>query len=81
LVTSFDYYRYYKDASRGGIYDPKASQNNDDIGSEVDVTINWQILSDLAFSLQYGHFMPGKAYPSFSDSNEDYLSLSTSISF
>jgi hypothetical protein len=81
LVTSFDYYRYYKDASRGGIYDPKASQNNDDIGSEVDVTINWQIFSDLAFSLQYGHFMPGKAYPSFSNDNEDYLSLSTSISF
>jgi hypothetical protein len=40
LVASLDYYRYYKDASRGGIYDPKASQNNDDIGSEIDLTID-----------------------------------------
>lgn len=81
LVASFDYYRYYKDTSRGGIYDPKASLNNSDVGSEIDLTLNWQIFSDLAFSLQYGHFMPGDAYPGSSDDSEDYLSLSTSISF
>jgi hypothetical protein len=81
LVTSLDYYRYYKDVSTGGIYDPKASQDSADVGSEIDLTLNWQILSDLAFSLEYGHFMPGKAYPVSSNDSEDYLSLSTSISF
>lgn len=81
LALGVDYFRYYKDEKEGGIYDPEANQANDDIGQEVDVTVTWQILSDLGFSVQYGYFRPGKAYPDATNDSETYLSLSTTILF
>ncbi|MFC1708497.1 alginate export family protein [Candidatus Omnitrophota bacterium] len=76
-----DYYRYYKFASGGGIYDLDATQANNDIGSEIDVNINWQIYSDLSCTLQYGHFQPEDAFPGSTGDSEDYFSLSLSLTF
>ena len=76
-----DYYRYYKDKSSGGIYDTEASQSDDDIGSEIDLTIRWQIFSDMSCSLQYGHFHPADAYPDSTKDSEDYFSISMALTF
>ena len=76
-----DYYRYYKDKSAGGIYDTEASESNDDIGSEINASAIWQIFSDLRCTLQYGHFIPGDAYPYSSNDSEDYFSVSVVITF
>ena len=81
LTLVVDYYRYYKDKSAGGIYDAEASASNDDIGSEIDISAIWQIFSDLRCTLQYGHFMPGDAYPNSTDDSSDYLSVSMIITF
>lgn len=81
LKFGLDYYRYYKFASSGGIYDLDATEANNDIGSEIDVTIDWQIFSDLSCTLQYGHFEPESAYPGSTSDSEDYFSLSMSLSF
>lgn len=80
-TLGIDYYRYYKDEPAGGIYDPDASESNDDIGSEIDLKIFWQVLSDVSCTLQYGHFEPGDAYPASTNDSEDYFSISMSVTF
>jgi hypothetical protein len=76
-----DFYRYYKDKRLGGIYDTDATNSDKGIGSEVDLNISWQILSDLSFSVQYGHFWPGDAYPDYADDSEKYLSAGMTFTF
>jgi hypothetical protein len=76
-----DYLRFYKDKKSGGIYDLDATQAHRDIGDEIDVTFTWQVFSDLNVTVQYGHFMPGKAYADSANDSEDYFSLSTHITF
>ena len=76
-----DYYRYFKDEKDGGIYDTEAINSDTDIGDEVDLTIFWQILSDLTLELQYGYFMPGDAYPDAFDDSEQYYSASMTLSY
>ncbi|MFH0826543.1 MAG: alginate export family protein [Candidatus Omnitrophota bacterium] len=81
MTLGVDYYRFYKDKTAGGIDDPQASEAKDDVGSEIDVTLGWRIFSDMGCSLEYGHFMPGKAYPDSSNDSQDYFSLSTTFTF
>lgn len=81
LTLAIDYYRYYKDKRTGGIYDTDASMNDKDIGSEIDLTLSWQVLSDLKWVLQYGNFNPGKAYPDSANNNEKYFSLELTYTF
>jgi len=81
IDIAVDYYRYFKADAAGGIYDAQATQASADIGSEVDVTLNWRVFSDLFVSLQYGHFMPADAFSAAADDSEDYLSVSVSLSF
>ena len=76
-----NYFRYYKDKASGGIYDLEATQYNRDVGEEVDVQLSWQIFSDLKFTVQYGYFWPGDAYPDSSNDNQEYFSASTTITF
>jgi len=78
LGTKF--YIFRKDHISGGISDTDATQNKSYIGYEVDVYSSWRILSDLTWSLQYGHFHPGNAYPSAND-NENYLFTNLVLSF
>jgi hypothetical protein len=81
LKTNINYYRYYKDKSSGGIGDTDATQASSDIGSEIDASLDWKIFSDLSLTLQYGHFMPGDAYPGATSKSEDYFSASTTLQF
>lgn len=81
LTMGVDYYRFYKDKKSGGIYDPQASEGNDDVGSEIDATLGWRIFSDMGVSVEYGHFMPGEAYPDSSNDSQDYFSVSTTFTF
>ncbi|MGE5279826.1 MAG: alginate export family protein [Deltaproteobacteria bacterium] len=81
LTVAVDYYKYFKTKAAGGVYDPQATQADTDLGAEIDVTASWGIFSDLFLSLQYGRFMPGGAFPAATDDNEDYLSVSVSLSF
>ncbi len=81
VTVGINYYRYYKDKSQGGIYDPEATQSNNDIGREIDFDISWHVLSDLRIILQYGHFIPGKSYPASTNNNQNYFSLSTTLTF
>lgn len=81
LTLGIDYYRYYKDRRAGGIYDTDASMNDKDVGSEIDLTVSWQIFSDLKYSLEFGYFNPGKAYPDSGNNNEKYFSLGMSYTF
>jgi len=76
-----DYFKFYKDKKSGGIYDPDATEAFRDIGDEIDAAFIWQVFSDLNITLQYGHFIPGKAYAAPANDNEDYFSLSTNITF
>jgi hypothetical protein len=81
LSFGFDYFRYLKDKSEGGISDIEATANSHDIGSEMDLTIAWQILSDLQWSLSYGHFMPGDAFLDTADDADVYFSNSLTFTF
>ena len=81
LTLGMDYYRYYKDKKEGGIYDTDATLSDDDIGTGVDLNISWQIFSDLSWSLQYGHFKPGNAYPDSADDSENYFSTGVTFTF
>lgn len=81
VSCAFDYYIYRKAKRGGGIDDEQATESSSDIGKELDLTLSWQALSDLSFSLEYGHFWPGKAYALETRSNENYFSLSTTFVF
>lgn len=81
LKFGINYYRYYKDKSEGGIYDPDANVSSSDIGSEIDLELSWQISSELRWILQYGHFFPGGAYSSSNNDSDKYLSLSLTLTF
>lgn len=81
FLFELDYYRYYKDKSSGGISDLEATEDNTDIGSEIDFSISWQIFSDLRCVMQYGYFLPGKAYPSSTNDNQQYFSISATLTF
>lgn len=81
LTLAFDYYRYFKDESKGGIFDAQANESDRDIGFEVDFTLSWQILSDLGVAIEYGHFEPGDAYPASTNNNADYFSFHVTTTF
>lgn len=81
LTLAFDFYRYFKDESKGGIFDTQASESDRDVGFEIDLTLSWQILSDLGMAIEYGHFEPGDAYPAATNNNTDYFSLHLTTTF
>ncbi len=53
LSLGLDYYRYFKAVPSGGIYDEEASEESFDVGHEVDLTVDWQVFSDLNLSFEY----------------------------
>lgn len=81
LTLGVDYFWYFKDKSEGGISDTEATANSHDIGSEVDVTVSWQFLSDLRWSLSYGYFMPGDAFAGSANDVDTYFSNSLTLTF
>ena len=61
------------------ISDPRSSNDNSAVGTEVDLLLRWRIYSDLGISLNYGVFMPGQAYTD--TTNRAYLSVGLTYSF
>ena len=58
-----DYYFLMKAAEGGPISDTRATKSATFLGQEVDLYVEWRILSDVSWVLRYGHFIPGNAYP------------------
>lgn len=81
LRFNIDGYFYWKDAPKGGIFDIDATAQSREIGSEIDFTLDWPILSDLIASVRYGIFIPGSAFPRQANSTETHLSTSLTFSF
>jgi len=74
-----DYYFLFKTDKDGPISDFRARDTSGDVGQEIDVFVEWRILSDLSWSLYYGRFFPGQAY--FDRKPRDFLYTAFSISF
>jgi len=81
VSVQLNYFRFLKDKKTGGIFDLDATESSLDVGHEFDVEVSVQILSDLDMTVEYGHFMPGDAYPTTTNNNEDYLSVSMTHTF
>lgn len=81
LTCSLDVYRFYKEESKGGIFDAQASQNDRDVGVEIDLTLSWPILSDLGLAIEYGHFEPGEAFPAATNDRTRYFSVGVTTTF
>lgn len=81
LKCGLDLYHFHKHRSQGGISDLEATQASSNIGNEIDLFINWRVLSDLSVSVEYGHFMPGSAYAGSADDNENFFSIQVTHSF
>ena len=77
LGAAFYYYRKVQSAEP--ISDPRSFNNNSDVGTEVDLFLRWRIFSDLGLSINYGVFMPGKAYDE--TSNRNFISAGLTFSF
>ena len=73
------YYWYRKAESAEPISDPRSFLDNADVGQEFDVTLRWRITSDLGISINYGVFLPGKAY--LEQSNRGFFSAGMTYSF
>jgi hypothetical protein len=80
-TVKVDYYHYYKDRAAGAIYDLDAIERKRYVGDEVDLEVFWQMLSDVSCTIQYGHFIPGDAYPRVAHASEDYFSVSVTLTF
>ena len=81
LTLGIDYYRYFKDKKNGSIYDGDAVLAARDVGSELDLRLAWKMLSDLSWTIEYGHFMPGDAYAGSANDSEKYFSIGTTLTF
>ncbi|MBI4341952.1 MAG: alginate export family protein, partial [Candidatus Omnitrophica bacterium] len=81
LTCSVDFYRYMKEEPAGGIFDAEASETDRDVGYEVDLTLSWQVLSDLGLTIEYGRFQPGDAYPRATNDASQYFSVSVTTTF
>jgi len=81
LTCSVDFYRFMKEEPSGGVSDLEATDADHDLGWEVDVTLSWQILSDLGLAIEYGRFHPGDAYPRATNVAAEYFSVSVTSTF
>ena len=60
LAAKYSYYR--KDKKESGINSGEATNAELYIGQGVDVSLRWQMFYDLSLYVNYGLFLPGKAY-------------------
>ncbi|HWL93372.1 MAG TPA: alginate export family protein [Phycisphaerae bacterium] len=62
LELGTDWYMYYKNRHRAAISDPLADVQSGYAGWEMDYYANWRIWNDLAWTVRFGTFFPGKAF-------------------
>lgn len=79
METGANFFIYRKDAKSGAVSDFRADIPDADLGNEIDLYLNWRVLSDVAIGLNYGVFNPGEA---FSDRDQrTFLQWSVIYSF
>jgi hypothetical protein len=54
---------FYQKPSTGPISDTSATKDHRWVGWEWDVYCDWRITSDVIWTIRYGNFFPGSAYP------------------
>ncbi len=57
-----DWFLYHKHHRSAAISDPLANVQSGYVGWEMDYFMNWRLTSDLAWTIRYGAFFPGKAF-------------------
>jgi len=62
LEAGTDWFLYCKNRARAAISDDLAVVRSGYVGWEMDYFVNWRFTSDLAWTVRYGTFFPGKAY-------------------
>lgn len=62
LEIGTDFYWFWKQQKNGPISDFRANRPAHELGTEVDLYLNWRIFSDLAVTLRYGRFWTGDAF-------------------
>ena len=75
------YYIYRKDQPSGGIYDIEATATSEDVGQEADFFGHWKIYENLYFTMRYGLFTPGAAYPATTRTPSQYLYMRIRFTF
>ena len=80
--VALDFYYYRKHKKDGGISDPFADFEHAEIGYAADLSITWDIFSDVTFLTRGGAFIPSSAYnSSVADDSRYYISFSMLFSF
>ncbi len=77
LNTNFFLFR--KDKKEAEISDNRAVKSHRNIGKEIDISVVWNVFSDLSVSVDYGRFYPGGAY--YYDEARDNVSLTILYQF
>lgn len=62
LELGTDWYLYYKNRSSAAVSDGLANRQSGYLGWEMDYFANYRILTDLAWTVRFGAFFPGKAF-------------------
>ena len=62
IDVGLDYYFLFKADHEGPTSDFRANRRSPEVGNEVDLYLEWRILSDLSWTVRYGRFFPGDAY-------------------
>ena len=62
MEVGTNWFLYHKNRRKGAISDTLADVQSGYLGWEMDYYANWRFTSDLAWTVRYGAFFPGKAY-------------------
>jgi len=62
LQVGTDWFLYCKNKARAAVSDITADRPSSYLGWEMDYFANWQLTSELAATVRYGVFFPGKAF-------------------
>lgn len=81
IAIGAKYYLYHKDRSAGGIYDTEATIKKKFVGQEVDLYFYWKMYHNLYYSMRYGIFFPGTAYPDETDDWSRYFLARLTMTF
>jgi hypothetical protein len=79
IDVGLNFYWQFKTKSLEPISDFRADGHSHGLGKEIDLFLEWRILSDLAMSIHYGRFFPGSAYDDHDA--RDFLYTALTFSF
>jgi len=62
LQVGTNWFLYYKNQRSGAISDPTAGVPSGYVGWAMDYAVNWEVASDLVWTVRLGAFFPGRAF-------------------